>query len=295
MNYKDFCLKQAENILSIIESDSSLAKWRKTWRSRKCIGGRLPHSANGYYSGINLLTLMFEQDRHGYTSGQWLTFNAIKKLGYCVKAGSKGVGVIYWSPKEMKDKETGLIKKTLLMRNYYVFNLDQTNIPADVQQTMADTFFDTMKAFNLSNFALDLRHEGDKAFYNPSIDYINMPIRTSFESDGEYMSTFLHELTHWTGHKSRITRECADNYGFDKKARATEELIAELGSVFLSAHYGIESDVKNHASYVASWKQHCTVDDIAIAIKFATKAFKLIVDTSDGKLANVELETDMAA
>ena len=233
---------------------------------------------------------MMEQSRRGYSSSQWLTYNQIKKLGYYVQAGQKGTGIIYFSPVIRKDKETGDKVKSLIQKYYTVFNLCQTNMPAADIKACDDDFFASQTAFNLSAFNLSLIHDGDRAFYQPSTDHINMPVRSAFISDGEYMATFLHELVHWTGHKTRIQRDCADNYARDRKARAIEELIAEMGSVFLCAHYNVESDVKNHASYVKSWQRDLTSEDVALAIKYATKAFKLIMDTSNGKQAETTLE-----
>ncbi len=87
---------------------------------------------------------------------------------------------------------------------------------------------------------------GDRAYYSPEVDTIQMPKFESFKSAEAYYATKLHELTHWTGHKSRLNREMQGNFGSQKYAY--EELIAELGSAFVCSKLGINSELSNHAS-----------------------------------------------
>lgn len=97
-----------------------------------------------------------------------------------------------------------------------------------------------------------LSHGGDKAFYRPSTDSIKMPRFNSFETPNDYYRTLFHELSHSTGHSSRLKRDFKGKFG--SKSYAKEELIAEFGAVFLSAQAGIiwHSD-KNHAEYLKNW------------------------------------------
>lgn len=235
-------------------------------------------SKNGYYSGINLFTLLSEQVRQGYSSNKWMTFNQIKELGASVRKGQKATGVVFFSMKEIEDeKKPGAVKKIPLLRNYNVFNLNQTDMTDEKQAELDEGYKEALGAFNVDAFGLTLRHGGDKAFYSPQADFIMMPPVKAFESPDAYAATFLHELTHWTGHDSRLPRQCAKDYSADIKARALEELVAEMGSLFLGVHYGIKSDVVNHASYVDSWKQLLELGDVATAIKEATKAFGFVL------------------
>jgi len=52
-------------------------------------------------------------------------------------------------------------------------------------------------------------------------------------------ATLLHELTHWTGHPSRVNRPLGNSFG--TKDYAFEELIAELGASYLCAQFEINS------------------------------------------------------
>ena len=49
--------------------------------------------------------------------------------------------------------------------------------------------------------------QDSRAFYRPSTDAVGMPSRSAFESAEKYYSTLFHELTHSTGHPSRVGRE----------------------------------------------------------------------------------------
>ena len=60
----------------------------------------------------------------------------------------------------------------------------------------------------------------------------------------------MHELTHWTGHKSRLDRTFGARFG--DNAYAFEELVAELGAAFLCSDCGIDGKLQ-HDSYIASW------------------------------------------
>ena len=91
------------------------------------------------------------------------------------------------------------------------------------------------------------------AYYNVSQDFVQMPPFESFRDAASYYATLAHETTHWTRHKSRLDRDFGRKR-FGDEGYAMEELVAELGSAFLSADLDLTPDVReNHASYIASW------------------------------------------
>ena len=66
----------------------------------------------------------------------------------------------------------------------------------------------------------------------------------------------FHELTHSTGHKSRLNREGVTKLNpFGSPGYSREELLAEMGASFLSAHVGINYDeiTENSAAYLNGW------------------------------------------
>ena len=94
---------------------------------------------------------------------------------------------------------------------------------------------------------------GDRAYYRPSTDSIHLPLKEQFPSAGDYYSTLLHELGHWTGHATRLNRDLSDPFGSIGYAR--EELRAEIASLIIGSELGIGYDPGQHAAYAASWIQ----------------------------------------
>lgn len=76
--------------------------------------------------------------------------------------------------------------------------------------------------------------------------------------DGTY-----HELSHWTGHSSRLNRDLKNRFG--TAAYAAEELVAELSSAMLGAELGLPvTHLDSHASYIEHWLKLLRDDDRAI-------------------------------
>jgi len=129
-------------------------------------------------------------------------------------------------------------------------------------------------------------YQGFRAFYSPASDRIYLPIKGTFADAAAYYSTALHELAHWTGHPSRLGRQLRNRFG--ESAYAVEELIAELGAAFLSAHCRIDGRLQ-HASYIASWLEVLRRDKRAVftAAAQAQKAADYLL-TKAGLIAPIE-------
>ena len=82
-----------------------------------------------------------------------------------------------------------------------------------------------------------------------------MPSRNAFDSPEEYYSTLFHELTHSTGHTSRVGRDGIEKLNtFGSESYSKEELIAEMGAAMLCGVAGIErKTLSNSAAYLKSW------------------------------------------
>jgi len=128
--------------------------------------------------------------------------------------------------------------------------------------------------------AADFRTSGTKTFYNPSEDYVQVPPQLAFTHQIDYYRTALHELGHWTGHKTRLSRDQSGNFGTALYAR--EELCAELASAFLCAALGIVPTVR-HADYLGSWLSVLRQDNRAIfkAASAASKAADCLLAFTD--------------
>jgi antirestriction protein ArdC len=122
----------------------------------------------------------------------------------------------------------------------------------------------------------DFRIGGDRAFYVPAHDYVQMPPQPAFRAQIDYYRTCFHELGHWSGHQSRLARSFKGRFG--SKPYAREELIAELTSAFVCATLQIVPTVR-HADYIATWLDLLREDDRAIfhAASQASKAADFIL------------------
>jgi len=123
----------------------------------------------------------------------------------------------------------------------------------------------------------EIKHGQAKAFYSPSLDYINMPPVALFHSDEEYYSTLFHEMTHSTGHSDRLNRSTVTKTAhFGSSDYSKEELIAEMGSAFLSAEAGIiNTTIDNSAAYIKGWISALkSADNRGLVIQAASAAQK---------------------
>jgi len=259
---------------SIIKQlESGVAPWVKPWHSH---GVDAPYNpiAKRYYNGINFVQLsMMPGSTHN-----WVTYKQAQSVGAQVRKGSKGVQVIYFSPLEVTDKATGDAKKIPMLKTYTVFNADQVDgleLPAPTERTEIEAV-ESCEAFIKAQRAR-IQFGGNRAFYVPSLDYIQLPELDQFKSTPDYYATALHELSHWTGHESRLNRDFKNKFG--SEAYAFEELVAELGSAMLCAHLKLDGQLQ-HSSYIASWLK-VLKDDPKNILKASALAQKILNYTTN--------------
>lgn len=238
---------------------SNNAPWVKPWGAN-CAKGLPVNALTGRpYRGCNVMFLLATP----FQSRGWLTFKQVSSIGGKVKRGSKASDIFFFTTiqKEKEDAKTGekVIVDIPCLKNFKVFNLEQIELPEDAplkyrpeNSTEAPTddtsvFDECEKLLNMSVW-----HEDDvKAYYIPSRDEIHLPNRRTFSSLSGFWGTAMHELSHWTGHESRLNRDMCHSFGSQKYAR--EELIAEVSSWLLAVTLGTPHAPQNSASYLASW------------------------------------------
>jgi len=122
-----------------------------------------------------------------------------------------------------------------------------------------------------------LEIDGEEAYYCHEEDVIHMPYHERFYStpnrsnDVAFASVLAHELFHWTGHESRLSRKFG-KYGTPDYA--FEELIAELGSAFVCSELDIAyTGIPENAGYIENWLQRLRDDPKAI-FKASSQAMK---------------------
>jgi antirestriction protein ArdC len=127
----------------------------------------------------------------------------------------------------------------------------------------------------------DFRIGGNRAFYVPAADYIQVPPQPSFYNQIDFYRTCFHELGHWSGAAHRLARDLSGNFGSNFYGR--EELVAEMSSAFICATLGIVPTVRN-TDYLGSWLEILHEDNRAIfrAASQASKAADFILAFRDG-------------
>ncbi|HEY9745016.1 MAG TPA: zincin-like metallopeptidase domain-containing protein [Oculatellaceae cyanobacterium] len=293
-NKRDLYQEITDKIIASLEK--GVSPWKCPYKIQKMhqtrYGGHagLPHNAkmNRCYSGINVPILWMVREEKGYTSNGWLTYKQAREMGGHVKEGEKATTVVYWNFTDVADPKEGdpnNIKRVPFLRHFNVFNVEQCEgiaikkpeIKTSEQKwEMLKHVDDVLGAHNA-----DIRFEymGVRACYSPTRDFINMPKPERFKSSGDYYCTLFHEITHWTGHHSRLNRDFKGRFGDEHYA--FEELIAEMGSAFLFADLGLDGNVQ-HDSYIASWLRVLRNDKKAIfkAATEASKAHQFILNAS---------------
>lgn len=238
-------------------------------------------STNRAYSGINVLILWGEVIEKAYTGQSWLTFRQALALGGHVRKGQRGTTVIYadrFVPDDAKRRAAqsgGEARAIPFLKRFTVFNTDQIDDLPDEIATAAPppppgTIEPRVEAL-IKATGIDFRIGGNRAFYMPTQDYVQVPPPPAFFEPINWHRTALHELGHASGHSSRLNRDLSGSFGSRKYA--FEELVAEMNAAFCCASLGITPTVR-HADYLASWLEVLREDNRAIvrAASLASKA-----------------------
>lgn len=271
----------------IAQLEKGAAPWVKPWRADSSADKNLV--TGKAYQGVNRLILGMSALANGFESSTWASYNQLKAAGYNVQKGQRGTAICFYKPiAGTVDPETGEQSSGYaVLKAYSIFNLSQTDAPADAFEAPAAAPFDASEACEAAIIKTGaiIRHGGDAAFYMPSMDAIQLPNKTSFDSAAHYYATALHELTHWTGAKHRLNRDFSGRFG--NPAYAFEELVAEIGAAYLCADLGIQGELR-HAGYIGHWLKACRDDNTAI-FKAAALAQKA-ADYIKGAAADSEAE-----
>lgn len=277
-NRRDIAQEISDLIIAKIAS--GVMPWRRPWSTSGGGGRPLRHSGEPY-TGINPIYLWAVADARGYRSRYWMTYKQAEALGGQVRRGERSSISVYFSrfDKTETDRVTGeeAIKSIRFLRSYSVFNADQIDrLPAwyypdsfppdppspSTRQAAIDAFF--------APIPIEVRHGGNRAYYSPSDDFVQMPPRHSFTSSDLYTSTLAHELTHATGAAHRLARNFGKRFG--DNAYAFEELVADMGAGIVCSELGLPAELHDsHASYIDHWITVLKADSSAI-IHAASKA-----------------------
>lgn len=266
--------------------------WQKNWVGSGGDGAAKNYVSKKEYTGANfILNFDIKLDKNGkgylvpinFKQPYYLTFNQIKETGASLREGSKARRVIYYTMifsfdnGTLKFKTTDKVKlnefiatysltkedlKKFLshipvIKYYNVFRADDCTgleFPKPVGNKKVNPIDEAQRLIDGYKNPPAYTFVGDKAFYQPATDTVNMPKINAFKTEASYYCTYFHEITHSTGAEKRLARDFSGRFG--SKPYAFEELIAELGAVFLCSEAGILFHTKdNSAKYLKNWNK----------------------------------------
>lgn len=265
----------------IAQLENGVIPWKKPWVTAGVSGMAINYTTGKPYSLLNQMLLG--------RPGEYLSYKQCSERGGQVRKGEKASMVVFWKPLEVTEEKDGKpVKKVIPLLKYYnVFHINQCDgieskhkgeLP-DVAETVPDA--EAVVDGYCTRCGVRRNFEpGDRAFYRPSTDTVTLPELKQFRSTVGYYETLFHELTHSTGHKSRLDRLEKDaRFGNDSYAK--EELVAEIGaaSILTMLHMDTEDSFKNNAAYIQSWLKALSNDKrlIVSAAGKAEKAINLIM------------------
>lgn len=279
----------------IASLEAGTIPWKQTWQGTGLGAFPANLTSGKAYRGVNLWVLAMSGRG---PSRYWLTYKQAKKAGGQVRRGERGTGIVFWSFPTPEQKKEG---RKPFARAYTVFHVSQVDGLEDVDALKAETLAreastDTDKGFDASAQAdgvvasylkhgPSLSHDGMSACYIPSTDRVSMPQAERFESSNAYYSVLFHELTHSTGHHSRLARDGVVNpIRFCSHDYSGEELVAEMGASYLRELTGVEDTAThdNSDGYIAGWLKTLKGDArvVMAAAGQAQKAVDLITGES---------------
>lgn len=270
---KDHRLELADRLIEMMEKGD--AHWQKPW-----VAGAIQPPVNAVtgkpYRGVNSEYLFaFSPDP---TDNRWCTYRQAQEQGWQVRKGEHALAFIEkYTPYERKPTEEerqnriaqggdpDVPVQAVSIRHYPVFHASQIDgipplerAPKPEIEGKPDPRIDKLA----EAMGVQVTRGGGRAFYRSATDTVNLPLVESFHTAAGHDTTFLHELSHATGHESRLNRELGNPFGSEQYA--LEELRAEMSAAMTAASLGIGFDPEaqgveegremgNSAAYLASW------------------------------------------
>lgn len=258
----------------IADLERGCVPWVQPWETSRAPLGLPRNASTGRsYSGVNVLLLWEALISGGYSSQRWLTFRQARTLGGSIRKGEKGTTAVFsdrfMSSAVRDDTTPGAVS---FLKRFTVFNIDQCDGCGEaplIEPVRPDLIVPMAEALILETGA-KFRIGGDRAYYNNAHDVVHVPAPETYFEAINWHRTVFHELSHWTGHASRLGRDFSG--GFGSKTYAKEELVAEIAGTFVCAALGIVPTVR-HADYIGSWLEVLREDNHA-AVRAAGAASK---------------------
>ena len=233
--------------------------WSRPWRSDHT-GLPRNYVSNRPYSGVNVLLTWLSALEHGFSDTRWLTANQIMALGGSFR-GERATRVVF--AREIARAAGTVDEETyFVLKGYNVFNAEQVQgvllEPESAPEPLAERLGHAESFIAAQGVAIS--HGGDRAYYAPARDAVQLPFPGTFSTREAYYAVALHELAHATAHPTRLDRPGGPR---GSREYAFEELVAELAAAFMCAELGV-GPVPHHAGYLQFYAQLLEDDPKAI-------------------------------
>jgi antirestriction protein ArdC len=196
----------------IAELEAGRVPWVQPWRTAAAKASlTMPKNAATHrqYSGINVLTLWGAVIERGFGTQNWLTFRQALGLGGNVRKGEHGTTIVHAdrfvpdAERKRAERDRDEPSAIRFRKRFAVFNTDQcedlprevVSAPSPVPEGLRVPHAEVLIAAT----GADFRISGDRAFYNPTYDSIQVPRPDAYFEPINWHRTALHELGHWTG------------------------------------------------------------------------------------------------
>lgn len=308
-----------ERFLAMMEQ--GIIPWKQPWMNNIADTSRyaVRRASGRPYSFLNQLLLAeITKDENGkqkidFGAGEWATFKEWNEAGYHVRKGETSKKVVWWKPfkSEAKD-ENGLpmfddngeaVYKVFFTLKYIsVFHASQVmdeegNEPKPIkhrkklnEKPERVKSADEIISEYIEREKIIFMQGYNEAFYAPASDMICVPSVYQYKNTEDYYSTTFHEITHSTGHVSRLNR-LNQKAAFGNEVYTKEELVAEMGSAILCGYCGIisEETEQQHAAYLQNWMNAIKAEP-EMLVSAATKAEKAAAYVVPGLFGDSEEE-----
>lgn len=282
-----------DRIIELLEAGT--VPWQKPWTDAGMPANLLSKRP---YRGVNfwlLLSLNYERNL-------FLTWDQLKKIGGSVNQGEHGHVVIYWKKPVKREgaSEDERDEKPPILRYYKVFNIAQCrdlpeNVVGPIERKEHDPLLECEAVIGGMPQCPVIKHKQPEAFYHIGEDYINMPKKKSFKTIEGYYATLFHELVHSTGSEKRLNRKTVTEMSeFGSEKYSIEELVAELGSAYLSSFTGIlPQSIENTVAYIHGWLSKLK-DDKRFIVQASGQAQRAVDYILNQPLAESERKEEVA-
>lgn len=264
----------------IAQIEAGAGTYRMPWHHDGSPLDRPKNALSGEpYRGINVFVLWAAARTNEFPTGLWATYKQWHAVGARVYRGERGTLAVFW--KRMEEESASLIegdeshRRLFVARRFWLFNVAQVEgyiapeiAPLPESRRIADA-----EQF-IRHLGIETRIGGNRAYYVPSGDYIQMPPFALFRDAIAFYAVYLHECAHATGAEQRLNRVL--NTRFGSASYAMEEMIADWAACLACMMLEISSELRSdHAQYIASWLR-VLHDDKRAVFTAASKAQEIV-------------------